>query len=344
METSTFVITIDNTGVKYHLWFYNYLARITGSEIECVTIGEKYSTCKKTELEYSDEFDLKKQLINIVPECNKVPFERVALTKMALNCGERYSNIYRPLYTSFFSDIYDVNPLQDISPDYYVDPTIENLRDYNNYIRQLELILDELFDIFKVVSPHSRNMNVFGNAIRNVLILSCTEVDSLMKSVLHSNGYKIDRPNMNDYRQLIIPMKLFDYTLAFRYINEVGGKTPFGKWEPKENSNSPSWYKAYNDVKHDRINNFKEANLRNAIEATLGFATMLIAAYGYRNDNWNENIGKIINVKKEPVWSLKDFYIPPMYGSKALYVEHPYIELKWTEYQEKKKKNNVSKN
>lgn len=325
METSTFIITTDNTGIKYHLWFYNYLAKISGKEIERIIIGEKYCIREKTEFEYSEESDLKKQLISIVPECNRVSIERIALTKMTLDCGERYSNIYRPLYSSFFSNIHDINPLQDISPDYYVDPAIENLRDYNNYIRQLELILDELFDIFKVVSPHSRNMKVFGNAIRNVLILSCTEVDSLMKSVLNGNGYIVDRPNMNDYRQLITPMKLSDYTLSFRYINEVGGNTPFGEWEPKENSKSPSWYKAYNDVKHDRINNFKEANLRNAIEATLGFATMLIATYGYRNEIWNDKVGKIINVKKEPLWMLKEFYLPPVLGWEARSVNHPNI-------------------
>ncbi len=325
METSTFIITTDNAGIKYHLWFYNYLAKISGKEIERIIIGEKYCTREKTELVYSEESDLKKQLFSIVPECNRVPIERIALTKMALDCGERYSNIYRPLYTSFFSNIHDINPLQDISPVYYVDPAIENLRDYNNYIRQLELILDELFDIFKVISPHSRNMKVFGNAIRNVLILSCTEVDSLMKSVLNSNGYKAKKLTMFDYKRLIIPMKLSDYTLSFRYINEVGGNTPFGEWEPKENSNSPSWYKAYNDVKHDRINNFKEANLRNAIEATLGFATMLIATYGYRNEIWNERVGKIINVRKEPLWMLRDFYLPPVLDKEVNFVNHSNI-------------------
>ena len=325
MEASTFVITNDNTGSKQELWFYNYLARITENGIKRVIVGGDYCTCEKTELEYSEESDIKRQLINIVPECNRVPVERVALTKMTLDCGERYSNIYRPLYTSFFTDIYDVNPLQNISPDHYVDPEIENLRDYNNYIRQLELILDELFDIFKVVSPHSRNMKVFGNAIRNVLILSCTEVDSLMKSVLNGNGYNAKKPIMSDYKQLIIPMKLFDYTLSFQYINEVGWKTPFGNWEPKENSKSPNWYNAYNDVKHDRVNNFKEANLRNAIEATLGFATMLIAIYGYRNDIWNEKICKTINVRKEPLWMLKDLYLPPIQNSIVRYVNHPNI-------------------
>lgn len=346
METSTFIITTDNTGIKYHLWFYNYLAKISGKEIERIIIGEKYCTREKTELEYSEESDLKKQLISIVPECNRVPIERIALTKMALDCGERYSNIYRPLYTSFFSDIHDINPLQDISPDYYVDPAIENLRDYNNYIRQLEIILDELYNIFKVVCPEEGNLKSFGNAIRNVLILSCTEVDSLMKSILIGNGFKKKKSTMEQYWHLRIPMKLSEYTLAFRNITEIGGRSPFGIWTPNDSFKSIIWYKAYNDVKHDRIKNFKEANLKNAINATLGLATMLIATFGYRNDIWKEKIGRIIEVKKEPLWPLKDFFIPPTRESKLLEVKHPYIMSKWIEYKktiDEKKQNDKYK-
>lgn len=340
METSTFIITTDNTGIKHHLWFYNYLARITGNEIERVTIGESCCYCEKTELEFSDGSDIKIKLIEMVPDCNKVPDDRVTLTRMNLNCGERYGNIYRPLYTPLFSNIHNFNPLNDISPNYYIDPAIENLRDYNDYIRQLELILDELHDIFKVVSPEEDNLKSFGNAIRNVLILSCTEVDSLMKAALLDGGFNEEQPTMNHYRHLIIPMNLSEYTLSFRNNTGIGSRSPFGNWTPDDSSKSLIWYKAYNNVKHNRIKYFKEANLKNAINATLGFATMLIASFGYRNDIWREKISRLIEIKKEPLWSLKDFYIPPTYGSKTLYVLHPYIKSKWVEYQ--KEKNNIN--
>lgn len=84
-----------------------------------------------------------------------------------------------------------------------------------------------------------------------------------------------------------------------------------------------TWYDAYNKVKHDRINNFELANLENAIESTLAFALLLIASYGYRNDIWNEKIGRIIEVKKEPLWLLKDFYLPPILGSETVYDNPP---------------------
>lgn len=329
MDFGTYIIAIDKSqSVWGQPWHEIIPIILSQSGLNVLSPNKKsyYCFCSK---DFSDCIEIGKdgeyikqrlsQLFN-----NGVP-ERMHLIKSEIECGDRFNHIYRPVNISSFRNIYDFNPLQDVPKEYYKDPPLENVSEYSNYVRQLELILDELFDIFKVVSPHSRNMRVFGNAIRNVLILSCTEVDSLMKSVLNGNGYKVDRPNMNDYRQLIIPMKLFDYTLSFRYINEVGGKTPFGKWGTKENSNSLSWYKAYNHIKHDRINNFKKANLRNAIEATMGFATMLIATYGYRNDIWNEKIGRIIEVKKEPSWSLKDFYLPPVIGSEELYVNHPDI-------------------
>lgn len=329
MDYGTYIIAIDKSqSVLGQPWYEIIPIVLSQSGLEVLSPNEEsyYCFCSK---DISDSIEIGKdgeyikqrlsQLLN-----NGVP-ERMHIIKSEIECGDRFNHIYRPVNISSFRNIYNFNPLQYVPKEYYKDPPIENIADYYNYVSQLELILDELFDIFKVISPHSRNMKVFGNAIRSVLILSCTEVDSLMKSVLNSNGYKAKKLTMFDYKRLIIPMKLSDYTLSFRYINEVGGNTPFGEWEPKENSKSPSWYKAYNDVKHDRINNFKEANLRNAIEATLGFATMLIATYGYRNEFWNDKVGKIINVKKEPLWMLKEFYLPPVLGWEARSVNHPNI-------------------
>ena len=87
-------------------------------------------------------------------------------------------------------------------------------------------------------------------------------------------------------------------------------------------------------------------SLNEAINATLGLATMLIATFGYRNDIWKEKIGRIIEVKKEPLWPLKDFFIPPTRESKLLEVKHPYIMSKWIEYKktiDEKKQNDKYK-
>ena len=41
----------------------------------------------------------------------------------------------------------------------------------------------------------------------------------------------------------------------------------------------------------------------------MALCIITIAQYGYRNDLWNERIGKIIKVEKEPIWDLGDFYL-----------------------------------
>ena len=63
-------------------------------------------------------------------------------------------------------------------------------------------------------------------------------------------------------------------------------------------------------IKHDREVNFSLSNLENAIESVMAYAILLIAQYGYRNSLWNEKLGKVIDVHKEPLWNIRDFYIP----------------------------------
>lgn len=253
---------------------------------------------------------------------------KVSLIKSTLRCGERYKDIYRPIFLSEFRDIGNRNVKLGIPSEYYQDSPISNTTEYCNYIRQLEIILDELFEIFKVVEPHSSkktksNLETYGNRIRNVIILACTEVDALLKTILKGNNVKSEGKNycMVDYLKLKEPMCLDCYTISFRYIKDIGEWSPFKKWY----SNSPEWYQSYNKVKHDRFKNIEKATLANAINAIMAFAIVLAARYGYRNDIWTEKIGKVLQVKKEPVWNIRDFYIPPLENQSMSFV--PFTEF-----------------
>src|SRR5262249_43996903 len=58
-------------------------------------------------------------------------------------------------------------------------------------------------------------------------------------------------------------------TMYALYIQRTSGALgyriqPFSDWAPK---NSPFWWKAFTDLKHDRMTNFKKASLRNTIYA-----------------------------------------------------------------------------
>ncbi len=43
--------------------------------------------------------------------------------------------------------------------------------------------------------------------------------------------------------------------------------TPWEKWKNTEN---PSWWKSYNNVKHERSANFQDANLETSLNAVAG--------------------------------------------------------------------------
>ena len=259
-----------------------------------------------------------------------VPFwtpsgRKTQLVKTSLNCGQRYSGMYRPMYISNYRDM--ENLLQDglITSDYYEDPPINDVRTYINYLRQLEFILDELHAVFMVVEPDKNNVKTFGNTIRNILILACTEFDSLMKLILKENRIEKenDRYSTMDYVSLLKPLNLRKYSLSLKNINGINTISPFSKWTSIKPTKSLSWYNAYNSIKHDRINNFEQANLSNALNAIMGFAAVLIAKYGYRNSLWNQKVGKIIQVDEEPQWAIKDFYIPPLNNDNYQYVDYP---------------------
>lgn len=79
----------------------------------------------------------------------------------------------------------------------------------------------------------------------------------------------------------------------------------------KEPTKSLDWYTAYNQIKHDRENNFASANLKMAINSIMAYAVLLIAQYGYRNYLWNEKLAKVICIKQEPSWDIReDVYVP----------------------------------
>ena len=110
------------------------------------------------------------------------------------NIGEYYKNIYRPVISYKLQNLHqimDEKPLSDCDDDISIWGEYKN--EYSSHIRQLELILDELKSVFKVVEPTQENLQTYGNTIRNIIILSCTEIDSVMKKILNPSYYLSNR-------------------------------------------------------------------------------------------------------------------------------------------------------
>lgn len=251
---------------------------------------------------------LYKKLCDIgpLPPNDKSSF-KCELIQMELDYGQYYNSIYRPLFTNNFRDGLFV-PYNESVPslEFYRDLSITNYQEYSNLLRQLEIVLDDLDAVFKVVAPQKEQGNVYGHAIRNIIILACTEIDSMMHIILERNGVKPSGRyfQMKDYYQLKEALRLDEYELSFYRFPELGSFLPFAEWR----GDKIPWYDGYNKIKHNREKEFPCARLDYAINSIMAFAIVLISKYGYRNNLWNEKIGKIVRVNREPHWNLKDFY------------------------------------
>lgn len=244
--------------------------------------------------------------------------ENYRLKHLKLDCGQNFNSIYRPIFTYNLTEDFQATSQSETSfAEYYKDLPINNFQEYSNQLRQLEIILDDMAEVFKVVAPHYDQRNVYGHAIRNIIILACTELDARMQNILANNGVNPNRKyfEMKDYFKLKDPLKLDEYELSFYRYGDLRTFSPFSTWE---NNKQLKWYKAYNHIKHNREKNFSEANLLNAINAIMAYAIILITQYGYRNDLWRETVGKIIHIDKEPKWDLEDFYIKSPEGQRAV--------------------------
>ncbi|OYZ21763.1 MAG: hypothetical protein B7Y39_08655 [Bdellovibrio sp. 28-41-41] len=155
-------------------------------------------------------------------------------------------------------------------------------RDYHGY----KLIEDDLLSICEFIEPTDANKETYSHRIYELFLRVCTEFESHAKERLIHYGYPkaLSTPNdlkINDYKTLYTDNNF----LGDRLSAEIGLKfwspsmiyiTPFQDWI---NGNRLSWYQAYNDVKHNRDTNFKDASLWNLIRAYAGLSLILFQSH-----------------------------------------------------------------
>lgn len=237
--------------------------------------------------------------------------KKYKIVKSILNSAEYYPMIYRPIlnFGSFKHGIVDINH------DNYNLGTyplfIENSLTLDQKLTQYELILDDLANLFKYVEPSQNNYQTYGHSIRNLIILACTEVENLFQSFLKGHNYHKKRNcTMKDYKEANKYLRLHLAYAFFPRYTKLKLIRPFESWS-SENASLP-WYKAYNDIKHDREANYKSATLENAILCVSAVGIILAMMYGQNNSYWNEKAGKFIIVENEP-FSISEYYIPPKF-------------------------------
>ena len=149
-----------------------------------------------------------------------------------------------------------------------------------HYIRAFNLIQKDLLNIFDYLEPSHINHDCYSYRIHELHTRACIEVEANCKAILKENSYsRSSNWTMNDYRKLEATHRLSGYQVRLPLWEGAGAtRRPFEPWT-RQNGRL-AWYQAYNDAKHDRYANFKQANFGHLVEAVCGLMAILSAQFG----------------------------------------------------------------
>jgi hypothetical protein len=146
-------------------------------------------------------------------------------------------------------------------------------------VEQEGIVCDDLAAICRVVQPSPQTASAYGSKIRNLLLTTCTEVESQLKGILTANGCGRRRCTQ-DYVKTAVPMRLDQFTVRATRYREYPPIAPFKGWDANAPTQSLPWYDVYNDTKHDRQGHLHRATLGHALSAVAALNVLLIAQYG----------------------------------------------------------------
>lgn len=187
---------------------------------------------------------------------------------------------------------------------------------FNSFIgslQQIETLFDSLSSVFRVAHPEPGNFQAYGGAIRDLIILACTEVEAQWKGILKANNHQAPdgRYTTNHYIRLLPAMKLDIYRLQLVRYPGLPAFAPFEGWNSEQPTKSLAWYDAYNRIKHDREGAFNDATLANSIRAVAGCVVMLAAQFGYETLG-EYRFNSVFNFTEIPKWDPTEWYYGPI--------------------------------
>lgn len=139
--------------------------------------------------------------------------------------------------------------------------------------------------LFEYIEPSQSNLSTFSHRTFELLVRACIEVEALCKLVFVKNNVVLNRPNIIRYSDLNQAMRLSEYEVSSNGFQHFPF-TPFKSFSnPLRKERSPSWYRAYNNVKHNRTDKFSDASLENVIQAVGGVYVLLVAQFGLGFDH-----------------------------------------------------------
>lgn len=215
---------------------------------------------------------------------------------------------------------------------YIIDPDYAKYPDH--YVRALNIIQDDLRNIFEYIEPSPHCSGAYSYRTHALLMRTCIEIEANFKAILQENIFTVSpetRLNIGHFRKVDESHHLSSFKIMLPIWNDSPlVLQPFDTWlqyrgipMPPGVSPAPTWYKAYNESKHDRQTEFKQANLKNLIDAVaalvilvsaqfrgeeFGAGGRVIAASGLDYHPMEPAIGNLFRIEYPTDWPDNDIY------------------------------------
>ena len=179
-------------------------------------------------------------------------------------------------------------------------------KDYWSYYLELE---EQFLNTKKYVSIDSKNFRTYSPEFLRLLEAICSEIDIVGKTIAHEldNRFKV-----NDFRSSIqkwwyivqdlyknyssTEVILFDEIRISPWkeyvIEKFEDKQGSVRYRMTETSKPLTWWKAYNDVKHNRTLDNPETNEKNYYKANLGNVCYSLAALYLLEKTYIKSVGE----------------------------------------------------
>ena len=136
---------------------------------------------------------------------------------------------------------------------------------------------DEVCELTFAVAFSDDHRTVYSARLAELLLRTCAECENIGKSLCIVRtlppGAKVEGFNFPDVGNTIcsqLAIQTKELCMIWPYQSFTAASiTPFSTWLPSGSTN-PAWFKAYNELKHDRIANAKSANVWNVVNALGG--------------------------------------------------------------------------
>lgn len=164
--------------------------------------------------------------------------------------------------------------------------------------------------IFRTVHPVDANMKCFGDSIRNLLILACTECEAHWRGILAANNALPKDPRTRHFIKLKKAMRLDEFAVKLHQYPWLGSFRPFAGWNVDFPTKSLLWYDDYNASKHSREIEFHRSTINSAINSVIAVWILIVAQFGYDGIRKFRDLSEYFHLEFVPLWRFSEVYIP----------------------------------